>query len=145
MASGGYRRQWHKYLPLAVLNYNTTYHSSIGCEPSKVFHGRIPYNVLDPKLGNNPNNNFLPTTELAEEVQQRTQILIDQTKKNIMQSYLKYKEYYDIKARAAPLQKKTTVLFFNHKRIAKPPKYHSEITGGLALSLCKKNFRIITI
>ena len=86
MASGEYRRQWHKYLPLAVLNYNTTYHSSIGCEPSKVFHGRFPYNVLDHKLGNNPNKNFLPTTKFAEELQQRTQILIDQTKKNIMQS-----------------------------------------------------------
>ena len=106
MASGEYRRQWHKYLPLAVLNYNTTYHASIGCEPSKVFHGRIPYNVLDHKLGNNPNKNFLPTTEFAEELQQRTQILIDQTKKNIMQSYLKYKEYYDRKAKAAPLQEK---------------------------------------
>ena len=106
MASGEYRRQWHKYLPLAVLNYKTTYHSSIGCEPSKVFHGRIPYNVLDHKLGNNPNKNFLPTTEIAEGLQQRTQILIDQTKKNIMQSYLKYKEYYDRKAKAAPLQEK---------------------------------------
>ena len=106
MASGEYRRQWHKYLPLAVLNYNTTYHASIGCEPSKVFHGRIPYNVLDHKLGNNPNKMFLPTTEFAEEFQQRTQILIDQTKKNIMQSYLKYKEYYDRKAKAAPLQEK---------------------------------------
>ena len=106
MASGEYRRQWHKYLPLAVLNYNTTYHSSIGCEPSKVFHGRIPHNVLDHKLGNNPNKNFLPTTEFAEEVQQRTQILIDQTKKNIMQSYLKYKDYYDRKAKAAPLKEK---------------------------------------
>ena len=106
MASGEYRRQWHKYLPLAVLNYNTTYHSSIGCEPSKVFHGRIPYNVLDHKLGNNPNKNFLPTTEFAEEVQQRTQILIDQSKKNIMQSYLKYKDYYDRKAKAAPLKEK---------------------------------------
>ena len=106
MASGEYRRQWHKYLPLAVLNYNTTYHSSIGGEPSKVFHGRIPYNVLDHKLGKNPNKNFLPTTEFAEEVQQRTQILIDQTKKNIMQSYLKYKDYYDQKAKAAPLKEK---------------------------------------
>ena len=106
MASGEYRRQWHKYLPLAVLNlnYNTTYHSSIGCEPSKVFHGRIPYNVLDHKLGNNPNKDFLPTTEFAEELQQRTQILIDKTKQNIMQSYLKYKEYYDRKAKAAPLK-----------------------------------------
>ena len=93
-------------LPLAVLNYTTTYHSSIGCEPSKVFHGRIPYNVLDHKLGYNPIKNFLPTTEFAEELQQRTQILIDQTKKNIMQSYLKYKGYYDRKAKAAPLQEK---------------------------------------
>ena len=106
MASGEYRRQWHKYLPLAVLNYNTTYHSSIGCEPSKVFHGRIPFNVLDHKLGNNPNKNFVPTTEFADEIQERTQILIDQTKKNIMQSYLKYKDYYDRKANAAPLKAK---------------------------------------
>ena len=57
-------------------------------------------------MGNNPNKNFLPTTEFAEEVQQRTQILNDQTKKNIMQSYLKYKDYYDRKAKAAPLKEK---------------------------------------
>ena len=50
MASGENRRQWHKYLPQAVLNYNTTYHSSIGCENSKGFHGRIPYNVLYHKI-----------------------------------------------------------------------------------------------
>ena len=104
MVSGEYRRQWHKYLPLAVLNYNTTYNSSIGCEPSKVFHGRNPYNVLDHKLGNNPNKDFLPTTEYAEELQQRTQILIDKTKQNIMQSYLKNKEFYDRKTKAAPLK-----------------------------------------
>ena len=106
MASGEYRRQWHKYFPLAVLNYTTSYHSSIGCEPSKVFHGRIPYIVLDHKLGSNPNKNFLPTTDFGEELQQRTKIFIDQTKKNIMQSYLKYKEYYDRKAKATPLQEK---------------------------------------
>ena len=47
MASGEYQRQRHKYLQLAVLNYNTTYHSSIGCKPSKVIHGRIPHNVLE--------------------------------------------------------------------------------------------------
>ena len=89
-----------------MLIYNTTYHSSIGCEPSKVFHGRIPYNVLDHKLGNNPFKNFLPTTDFGEEFQQSTKILIDQTKKNIMQSYLKYKEYYDRKAKTTPLQEK---------------------------------------
>ena len=104
MTSGEYRRQWHKYLPLAVLNYNTTYHSSIGCEPSRIFHGIVPKNILDHRLGFNLNPKILPTTDFAEELQRRTQMLIDKTKKNIMQSYLKYKEYYDRKAKAAALQ-----------------------------------------
>ena len=34
MASDEYRKQWHKYVPNAILNYKTTYHSSIDCEPS---------------------------------------------------------------------------------------------------------------
>ena len=88
MASGEYRRQWHKYLPLAVLNYNTSYHSTLGCEPSRVFHGRTPCNILDHKLGLNPNPTIFPMTDFAEEFQRRSQILLDNTKKNIMQSYL---------------------------------------------------------
>ena len=104
MACGEYRRQWHKYLPLAVLNHNTSYHASIGCEPTRVFHGRIPYNILDHKLGNNPNEKISPTTEFAKEIQNRTKTLIDKTKQNNMQSYIKYKEYYDRKAKAAPLK-----------------------------------------
>ena len=104
MACGEYRRQWHKYLPLAVLNHNTSYHASIGCEPTRVFHERIPYNILDHKLGNNPNEQVNPTTEFAEEIQNRTKIPIDKTKHNTVQSYIKYKEYYDRKAKAAPLR-----------------------------------------
>ena len=33
-----------------------------------------------------------------------SKIRLDQTKKNIIQSYLKYKAYYDRKAKAAPLE-----------------------------------------
>ena len=40
--TGERRSLWHKYINIAVLNYNTSYHTSIGCEPSRVFHGRIP-------------------------------------------------------------------------------------------------------
>ena len=103
MACGEYCRQWHKNLPLAVLNHNSSYHASIGCEPTRVFHGRVPCNILDHKLGNIPNDQITPTTEFAE-VQNRTQLLIDKTKQNIMQSFIKYKEYYDRKAKAAPLK-----------------------------------------
>ena len=103
-ATGEFRQNWHKFLPLAVLNHNTTYHASLGCEPSRVFHGRIPHNILDYKLGYNPNPRYQPQTDIADEVQRRMQILLEQTKKNIMQSYLKYEAYYDRKAKAAPLE-----------------------------------------
>ena len=83
-ASGEYKCQWNKYLPLAVLNYITTYHSSLACEPSVIFHGRIPY-ILDHKLGLNPNPTVLPTTDFEEEFQRRTQILMKKSRKNIMQ------------------------------------------------------------
>ena len=91
MASGEYRKQRHKYLPIAILNYNTTYHSSIDCEPSRVFHGRVPHNILDHKLGLGFNPNIAPTTDFAEELLRRTKTLNDEIKKNVMQSYIKYK------------------------------------------------------
>ena len=103
-ATGDFRHTWHKFLPLAVLNHNTTYHASLGCEPSRVFHGRIPHNVLDYKLGYNPNPKYQPQTDVTGEKQRRRRILLDQTKKNIMQFYLKYKAYYDRKAKASPLE-----------------------------------------
>ena len=102
MASGDYRKQWHKYLQIAFLNYNTTYHSSIDCEPSRVFHCRVPHKILDHKLGLRFNTNIAPTTELLR----RTKILYEKTRKNVMQSYIKYKKYYDKKPKASPLKEK---------------------------------------
>ena len=86
MASGEYRKQWHKYLSIANLNYNTTYHPSIVCEPNRVFHGRVPHKILDHKLGLRFNLNITPTTVFAEELLRRTKILYGKTKKNVMQS-----------------------------------------------------------
>ena len=106
MASGEYRKHWHKYLPIAILNYNTTYHSSIDCEPSRVFYSRVPHNILDHKLGLRFNPNTAPTTDFADELLRRTKILYDKTKKNAMQSYIKYKKYYDKKAKASPLKER---------------------------------------
>ena len=90
MASGEYRKQWHKHLPIAVLNYNTTYHSSIDCEPSRVLHGRVPHNSLDHKLGFRFYPNIAPNTDFAEELLRRTKILYDKNKRNVMLSYIKY-------------------------------------------------------
>ena len=115
MASGEYRKQWHKYLPVAILNYNTTYHSSIDCEPSRVFHGRVPHNILDHKLGLCFNPNIAPTTDFAEELLCWTKILYDKTKKNVMQFFIRYKRYYDKKAKASPLKEKDNCFILQPK------------------------------
>ena len=109
-ASGDYRKQWHKYLPIAILNYNTTYHSSIDCEPSRVFHGRVPHNALDHKLGLRFNPNIAPNTDFAEELLRRTKIIYDKTQKNVMQSYFKYKRYYYKKAKASSVKREILLL-----------------------------------
>ena len=106
MASGKYRKQWHKYSPTAFLKHNTTYHSSSNCEPNRVFHGRVPHNILDHKLGLRFNPNIAPTIYFAKELLCRTKILYDKTKKNVMPSYIKCKRYYDKKAKASPLKEK---------------------------------------
>ena len=47
--AGDRRSLWHKYVGIVVLDYNTSYHANIGCEPGRVFPGRIPYNIFDLK------------------------------------------------------------------------------------------------
>ena len=47
--TGERRSLWHKYVSIAVLNYNTSYHASFGCERKRVFHALVPYNILDKK------------------------------------------------------------------------------------------------
>ena len=65
-ASGEYRKQWHKYLPVRILIYNRTYHSSVHCDPTQVFRGGVPHNILDHKLLQrfNPNVHLLQTLQL---------------------------------------------------------------------------------
>ena len=110
MASGEYRKQWHKYLPIAILNYNTTYHSIIDFEPSRRIHGRVTHNILDHKLGLRFNPNIAPSTDFAEELLRRSKILYDKTKKNVMKSYIKSKRYYDKKSKSFAVKRERLLL-----------------------------------
>ena len=95
---------WHRYVQIAVLNYNTSYHESRGCEPMTVFHGRVPYNILDIKPGLKPGWNRNPDEELADKLHKQKVEIHQKAKENLMQSYLKCKRYYDRKATATPLK-----------------------------------------
>ena len=102
--TGEWRSLWHKYNNIAVVNYNTSYHTSIGCEPSRVSHGRIPYNALGLKLGIRPQQQPIPTSQIAQVVLDQTEMIHQDVRKNSMQAYNKYKAYYDKKANASKLK-----------------------------------------
>ena len=106
---------WHHYINIAVLNYNTSYHTSIGCEPSRIFHGRFPYNLLDLKLGIRPQQQTIPTSQSAQEVFDQTEMIHQGVRKNTMQAYIKYKAYYDEKANASKLKEADYVYILQPK------------------------------
>ena len=103
ISTGERRTMWHQYVAIATLNYNTSYHYALGCEPSRVFHGRTPYNVLDLKFGIRNEKQLTTTTNLGEDILHKTQQIKETVSKNLMQSYIRYKQYYDKKANAHPL------------------------------------------
>ena len=102
--TGERRSLWHKYISTAVLNYNTSYHSSIGCESSRVFHGRIPYNILYLKMGIRPQKTSSPDSKIAQDVLEETEMIFQDVRRNTTQAYIKYKAYYDEKANASKLK-----------------------------------------
>ena len=113
--TGERRSLWHKYVSIAVLNYKTSYHASIGCEPSRVFHGRIPYNIFDLKMGIRPQEIPPPDSQIAQDVLEQTETIFQDVRKNTMQAYIKYKAYYDRKANASKLKKADYVFILQPK------------------------------
>ena len=95
---------WHKYVSIAVLNHNISYHTSIGCEPSRVFHGRAPYNILDLKLRIRQQQQPIRISQIAQDVLDQAEMIYQDVRKNAMQAYIKYKSYYDKNANASELK-----------------------------------------
>ena len=135
--AGERRPLWHKYGSIAVLNYNTSYHSSIGCGPSRVFHGRIPYIILDLKMGIHPQKISSPVSEIAQDVLEQTEAIFQDVRKNAMQAYIKYKAYYDRKANPSKLKKTNTSLYYSRKQITKGVKFPLQTFAGSGHLLLK--------
>ena len=95
--TGERRSLWDKDVNIAVFNYNTSYHTSFGCEPSRVFHGRFPYSFLDLKLGIPPQQPPIPTSQFAQDVLDQTAMIYLDVRRNAMKTYIKYNAYYDKK------------------------------------------------
>ena len=99
--TGERRSMWHKNVSIAVLNYNPSNHTSIGCEPSRLFHGRFTYNMVDFKMVIRPQQIPIATLQIAQEFLEQTEMIYQDGRKNAIQAYIKYKVCYDEKANAS--------------------------------------------
>ena len=76
--------------------------------------GRIPYNVLDLKLGIRPQQQLIPS-QMAEDVLEQTEMIHQDVRKKAMQAYIKYKAYYDKMANASKLKEADYVYVLHPK------------------------------
>ena len=107
------RPLWDRYVNLAVMAHNTTYHHTLKSSSTEVFHGRVPYNALDRKFGNP-----LSFSRSATDTQSLVDILntkFKETHSNKMRAFHKYKAYSDRKAQASPLKVNDFAFLLNPK------------------------------
>ena len=98
--------------------HNTTYHDSLKCSPTEIFHCRIPYNPLDLQFRNAKKPAGTKCKDVNEILNKMNFIFRDNLD-NIISAYHKYKMYYDRKARAKPLKVNDFVFLLD-------PKYDSQ-------------------
>ena len=74
IGTGEQRLMWHNNVKNAVSNYNTNFHATIGCEPSRVLNGSVLYNVLDLTMGVWPQKPPMPYSQTAQNIVEQTQM-----------------------------------------------------------------------
>ena len=104
---------WHKYLNLATFIHNTSYHTSIGCAPTVIFHGRDPAKPLDIRFHSNCIQKSTFNYDFAESLRDEMLKKFQTTKESLAKSFNRYRRYYDQKARANPLKEQTYCLLLN--------------------------------
>ena len=73
--TGERRSLWHKRVNIVILNYNTSYHTSNACEPSRVFHGRVPSKILALLKRIRSQQAPFPNSQIAQDILDQTELI----------------------------------------------------------------------
>ena len=106
---------WHKYVPLATFIHNTSYHTSIGCSPTVLFHGREPMKPLDLRFYSSCIQKAAFNYDFVDSLKDEMLKQFSKAKESLAKSFTRYRRYYDQKARANPLKEQTYCLLLNPK------------------------------
>ena len=126
---------WYKYVDLATFIHNTSYHSSIGCTPSSLFHGREPIEPNDLRFRSHTLAQKEITSDYLVDLQDSLLEKFSHTKSRLLDAYHKYRTYYDKKAAAKPLVQKQYCLLLNPSVLTQSDFAAKPCT--IWLSLCK--------
>ena len=143
--TGERRSLWHKYASIAVLNYKTSYQASVRCEPSRVFHGRIPYNVFDLKMGIRPQKNLDQNSQVAQDVLDQTEIIFQDVRKMPCKLLSTTKRNIINNPTPQNLKKQSMFKSYSREPISKEANFILQIFGGLDLILLKRCYRTTII
>ena len=136
--TGERRSLWHKYVSNAVLNYHTSYHASIGCEPSRVFHGRNPYNILDLKMGIRPLKTPPLDSQIAQDVLEQTESIFRDVRKMPCEPISNTKRNMIGKQTPQNSNNPITSLYYSRKQITKRLKSPLQTFAGSGHIILKR-------
>ena len=129
---------WHKYVPLAAFIHNTSYHTSIGCSPTVLFHGREPMKPLDLRFYSNCIQKSAFNYDFVESLRDEMLKKFSNAKESLAKSFARYRRYYDQKATANPLTERTYCLLLNPKLTEQSAFSPKSIQKWLALYRIEK-------
>ena len=122
---------WHKYVPLATFIHNTSYHTSIGCSATVLFHGRESMKPLDLRFYSSCIQKSAFNYDSVESLRDEMLKKFSNAKESLVKSFAKNR-HYDQKARANPLKDQTYCLLLNPKlteQAAFSPKLDAKVVG----------------
>ena len=88
---------WYKHVQIAAINYNTSFHESLGCEPTTVPRTNSVQHPGHQRRAQDRQEKIYANADLTDELQKQIAEIHQSAKDNLMQSCLKYKRYYDKK------------------------------------------------
>ena len=86
--------QWDRFVDLLFMAHNTTYHTSITCSPTEIFHGRIPYIALYIQFLH-PNKQLDTKNTEVNQILDKMNATFHQNSANIINVFHNYKAYYN--------------------------------------------------
>ena len=104
---------WYKHVDQAAFLHNTPFHSSIGCTPSSIDHGRKNTRPSELRFRNHTLDQKELNSDDLVDLQDLLLAKFLHTKSRLLDAYHKYGTYYDKRAAAKALVQKRYCLLLN--------------------------------